>query len=270
MRNPCRFSLSLPFALALAALPGLPLTSPAQQPAASQPVPQTKTGAREVVLPVTVRDKKGALAAGLDKSGFTLTEDGRPQTIRGFTRESAVPLRLGLLVDTGRGMTGAMEAERKAAGSFVDRMLPAEAKEGAAADQAFLIHFDHMVELLRDFTSSREKLHHELEDMGPSHGSRDDRQGPETADDERGSRGQGRGSRGGTQLYDAIFLASDELMKASGGRNVLVVFSDGVDRGSKETLNEAVDAAEHSGVEVYTIYLKSEQERPEGGYPGMG
>ena len=87
---------------------------------------------------------------------------------------------------------------------------------------------------------------------------------------------------GGTQLYDAIFLAADDLMKPKDGRKALVVFSDGVDRGSKETLNDAVDAADRANVAVYTIYFKGEQERslgndfPEdrrrggngGGYPG--
>ena len=73
---------------------------------------------------------------------------------------------------------------------------------------------------------------------------------------------------GGTQLYDAIFLASDELMKPQDGRKALVVFSDGVDRGSKDTLNDAVDAADRANVAVYTIYFKGEQERSLGnGFP---
>jgi len=65
---------------------------------------------------------------------------------------------------------------------------------------------------------------------------------------------------GGTQLYDAIYLASDELMKPKDGRKALVVFSDGADRGSKETLNDAVDAADRANVAIYTIYFKGEQE----------
>ena len=75
---------------------------------------------------------------------------------------------------------------------------------------------------------------------------------------------------GGTQLYDAIYLASDELMKPKDGRKALVVFSDGVDRGSKETLNDAIDAADHAGVQVFTIYFKGEEERSGNGFPGGG
>jgi VWFA-related protein len=256
----------------------LPLTSAAQQPAAQppasdKPVATLKIQAREVVLPVTVRDKKGALVTSLKISDFTLTEDGRPQSIKSFTRESNLPFRLGLLVDTSRSVSAAMEEERKAAGKFVDLMLPADPKAAdAKKDQAFLIHFDREVELLEDFTNSRDKLHHELDEMGPTRAARDDSQGPETSGDDRSS-GQTRVRHGGgTQLYDAIWLASgDQLMLPKDGRKALIVFSDGVDRGSKETLNDAVDEADRANVAVYTIYFKGEQERPaNAGYPGGG
>jgi hypothetical protein len=71
-------------------------------------------------------------------------------------------------------------------------------------------------------------------------------------------------------LYDAIYLASSEVMKPNDGRNALVLFSDGVDRGSKDTLNDAVDAADKANVVVYTIYFKGEQERSQDGFPGGG
>jgi VWFA-related protein len=265
-----------------------------QQPASSPPQSTLKIQAREVVMPVTVRDKKGALVTTLKVSDFTLTEDGRPQVIKSFSRESNLPYRVGLLVDTSRSVYTAMESERKAAGKFVDLMLPADPKAAAPAqgggaqkgpgqsDQAFLIHFDREVELLEDFTNSRDKLHHELDDMGSTRAEQNSSRGPETNDDERGS-GQTR-SRGGTQLYDAIYLASHELMEPKDGRKALVVFSDGIDRGSKETLNDAVDAADRANVAVYTIYFKGEEEHNSnfagpgmgghhgggGGYPGGG
>jgi VWFA-related protein len=273
MRNRSAFCL----AVSMLSLVWMPVTSPAQQPAAqqpasNQPVATLKIQAREVVLPVTVRDKKGALVTSLKISDFTLTEDSRTQTIKSFTRESNQPFRLGLLVDTSRSVSGAMEEERKAAGKFVDLMLPADPKAAdAKKDEAFLIHFDREVELLEDFTNSRNKLHHELDGMGPTRAARDDSQGPETTGDDRSS-GETHARRGGgTQLYDAIYLASDELMKPKDGRKALVVYSDGVDRGSKETLNDAVDAADRANVAIYTIYFKGEQEGGgNSGYPGSG
>jgi len=283
MKNPLFLRSRL--AIGLSAIALFPWGSMAQQPAAQkpandQPVTTLHVQAREVLLPVTVRDKHGALVTNLGKDDFTLTEDGRPQAIRSIARETDLPFQLGLLVDTSRSLTGAMEEERKAADKFVDQMLPdskpgntasgsATPGAGAAArpDEAFLIHFDREVELLQDFTATRDKLHHEIEDMGPTSRSSDDSQGPEVTGDDRE---RNRGGRGGTTLYDAIFLASDELMKPKDGRKALVLFSDGVDRGSKESMSEALDAAEHANVSIYTIYFKGEQERDSSGFPGGG
>ena len=279
------------------------LGSAAQQPAAPPAAKAAQAAAKghQVTVPVTVRDKHGALVSSLDKGDLTLTDNGHPQVIQEFTRESKLPFQVGLLVDTSHSAMGAIEDVRKAADKFVDQMLPAEDKAGTAAgsaagsaatggtktaggaadatgDEMFLIHFDREVELLRDFTASREKLHKELDEMGPTSRTQDDREGPETTGDNRQRPRAGET----TQLYDAIFLASDELMKPKTGRKALVVFSDGADLGSKETMNEALDAAERAHVAIYTIYLKGDQGRenpfpnsgrrggPGGGYPGGG
>lgn len=262
-------------ALALAVLLCLRDSDAAQQPSSSrpsgtQPMTNLKVQAREVLLPVTVVDKKGALVTDLNAKDFTLTEDGRPQVIKSFTTQSNLPFRLGLLVDTSRSVYTAIDSERKAAEKFVELMLPADPKAAARGDEAFLIHFDREVELLEDFTNSREKLDHEIDAMTPT--SREQNtQGPETSSDDRGYGDHGSASHGGgTQIYDAIYLSSDELMKPKDGRKALVIFSDGIDRGSKETMNDAIDAADHAGVQVYTIYFKGEEERGQNGFPGSG
>jgi VWFA-related protein len=271
------FSLAAVSVLVFFALRG---SGDAQQPSPStqQPMTTIKVQAREVLLPVLVLDKHNAIVTNLTARDFTLTEDGRPQVIKSFTSQSNLPFRLGLLVDTSRSVSSAMDNERKAAGKFIDLMLPADPKAGTPGDQAFLIHFDREVELLEDFTNSRDKLHHELDGMGPTSQERSN-QGPETNGDDRGGYGGGRnggygqhggGHGGGTQLYDAIYLASDELMKSQSGRKALIVFSDGADSGSKETLNDAIDAADRANVQVFTIYFKGEEERPNNGYPGSG
>ncbi len=259
--------------------------APAGNPQATE-TPALKTKAYDVVLPVTVHDKKGGLVSGVKASDLALTEEGRAQTIKSFTQGASLPLRVGLLVQTTRSTSGALEGERKAAAKFVDLMLPeetAEGKEGAGKNQLFLIHFDREVELLEDLTASREKLHQEIDDMGPSREARNEAKGPETTGEDRSERQHG--GRNGNQLYDAIFLASDEVLAPKDGRKALIVFSDGVDRGSKDRLNEALDAAEKAHVVIYTVFFKGEQERseavgspsgrrggsyPGGGYPGGG
>jgi VWFA-related protein len=238
-----------------------------QQPANPPTTATTlKVTSHEVVLPVTVRDKKGQILPSLKAEDFTLLEDSRPQVIKSIQHDTSQPFRVGLLVDTSRSLEAGLPAERTATGKFVDDIL------AQPTDKAFLLHFDHQVELLQDFTSKKDKLHNELDQMGPSSG------GGGGGDADSGGRGR-RG--GGTQMYDAIYLASNELMQKEPGRKALIVLSDGVDRGSKESLNGSIDAAEKANVSVYTVYFKGEEERGNsgfspggrrggGGYPGGG
>jgi VWFA-related protein len=267
-----KISPYLAFAAPLALAASLAAPALAQSPSNDQPVATLKVQANEVLLPVTVRDKKGNLVTNLTAADFTLTEDNRPQVIKSFSIQSDLPFLCGLLVDTSRSVSSALDNERAAGGKFVDLMLPADPKNAKEGDQAFLIHFDREVELLEDFTNSRDKLHRELTEMGPTNAEHNNPSGPETGDDNGGSGSHGGGIHGGggTQLYDAIYLASDELMKPKQGRKALIVFSDGVDRGSKETMSESIDAADHANLSVYTIYFKGEQERSDNGYPGGG
>ena len=222
-----------------------------------------------VALPVTVRDKHGAIVKDLTKDDFTLQEDGRPQTIKYFSQETNLPLTLGLLVDTSFSQREVLDQERNASRTFLDQMLL------QAKDRAFVIHFDHEVELLRDLTHNHDKLQSALDLLKTSS---DDRSGSNDPNDDSRS---GSGHRhGGTELYDAIYLASNELMKKQSGRKAVIILSDGVDRGSKTTLLSAIEAAQRADTIVYSIYFKGEEGRSErrannggsrgGGYPGGG
>jgi VWFA-related protein len=228
-----------------------------------KPASSLKTPGHEVQLAVTVRDKKGAFVPTFDKNDLTLTEDGRPQTIQSLSRDANQPYKVGLLVETSHSVGAAIEEVRKASAQFVDAMVPAQPRAGHP-DQAFLIHFDRQVELLEDFTSSRDKLHKELDDLSATRERHDDTEGPETTGDDRERPTR---TRNASQLYDAIFLACDELLKKEEGRKAIVVFSDGIDRGSKDTLNDAVDAADRANVAIYTVYSKGQQENDNVGFP---
>ena len=264
MRNLPRFLIAF-LVLTPVSLP----VAVAQQPGGIQPMPEIQAKGSEVLLAVTVRDKRGGMVNNLTSADLVLTEDGRPQTITSLTRDSKAPLRVGLLIDTSRSMLPAMNDERKAAGKFLEAMLPDDQNAPGRAADAFLIHFDRQVELLQDFSATRDKLQHELDNIGPAASNNRNPQGPETADDDRSYGGRGGGASS-TQLYDAIYLASDEMMKLKNGRKALIVFSDGEDRGSKETMNDAIDAADRANTAVYTIYLKGQGERSENPFPGMG
>ena len=259
---------------ALAALPGAGAALWAQDAAATIAV-----DVRVVTLPVTVRDKHGKIVSDLTKDDFTLQEDGRPQTIHYFSHEANLPLTLGLLVDTSRSHTNVLDTERNASRGFLDQMLV------QPKDKAFLIHFDREVELLQDLTSSREKLLSALDLLKtpPGRDRSNDRRSNDPDDSDSRS-GSGSHHRGGTQLYDAVFLASNELMKKQQGRKALIILAGGIDRGSKTYLESAIESAQRADTVVYSIYFADSHHenhnqdqrrgggmgRGRGGWPGGG
>jgi VWFA-related protein len=235
-----------------------------------QSVSTMSVDVKVVTLPVTVRDKKGQIVRNLTKDDFVLQEDGRPQVIKYFAQQTNLPLTLGLLVDTSLSQRNVLDQERNASKVFLDQMLT------DAKDKAFLIHFDREVELLQDLTSSREKLQAGLELLRTPQPDRDTSSNDPRGSDPQSSPGSGNGQPrmhqgGGTLLYDAIYLASNELMKKQQGRKALIVLTDGDDRGSKESLQSAIEAAQRADTVVYSI-LFADNHRDSGGFgfPGGG
>ena len=221
---------------------------------------------RVVNLFAIVRDKQGRIVRDLNKDDFGLEEDGRPQVIRYFSRESNLPLTLGLLVDTSGSMRRVLGQEHTASYRFLDQLLNEK-------DQAFVIHFDREIELLQDLTASRPKLENALAGLESSEPSRPRGQwgGGRPGNGYPGGR---RGGGGGTSLYDAVLLASDELMKRQSGRKALIVLTDGVDNGSKVPLTRAVEAAQMADTLVYGIRIADPEGsnfgRPRGRMSGRG
>jgi VWFA-related protein len=250
-------SISFALAVALIALPGVGALLWAQDAATTIAV-----NVKVVTLPVTVRDKRGKIVRDLTKDDFTLQEDGRAQTIKYFSQDSNLPLTLGLLVDTSRSQTNVLDAERNASRSFLDQMLV------QSKDKAFLIHFDHEVELLQDLTASHEKLQAALE-LLKTPSDRERSNDPNDTSNSPSGSGSGSHRGGGTQLYDAVFLASNELMKKQQGRKALIILTDGVDRGSKTYLEGAIESAQRADTVIYSIYF-ADAHREEGQHQGHG
>jgi VWFA-related protein len=248
-----------------------------------QPATTVSVDVKAVTVLATVRDKHGKIVSNLTKDDFTLQEDGKPVNIRYFSKESDLPLTLGLLVDTSMSQRTVLDQERAASGSFLEQVMHEK-------DTAFLIHFDHEVELLQDVTSSRQKLEKGIELLQTATPREEDQASAGgTGSGGTSSGGQGSGGGGwpgagrqrgqgqhhaGTLLYDAIYLASNELMKKQPGRKALIILSDGVDRGSKEGLLSAVESAQRADTLVYCVLFKGEQEDHGNhggfGYPGGG
>ncbi len=233
-------------------------SAPATAQAPSAPVTTIPVDVKVVTLPVTVRDKKGKIVRDLTKDDFELEEDGKPQTIRYFSQETNLPLTVGLLVDTSMSERDNIDRERSASRSFLDQMI------NRPVDRAFVIHFDREIELLQDLTSDHAKLEKAV-------GLIDVQQSVEsipTSDQGSGSHRGGHGA--GTKLYDAIFLACDEITKKQTGRKAIVVLTDGEDRGSQETLNSAIESAQKAETVVYAIYIGGHEDHDYDNNPGMG
>jgi VWFA-related protein len=247
---------------------------------AQQSPPTFSSDVKVVNVLATARDKKGQIVTDLKQEEFHLADDGQPQTIRYFAREIDLPLTLGLLVDTSMSQRRVLGQERTASYRFLDQVL----RENK--DLAFVIHFDHEAELLQDLTSSRKQLEDALAQLelpqqdqpqlnrrgsgggnpgggggypGGGGGYPGGGGGGGGYPGGGGGRG-GRGSRGpGTVLYDSVLLASDELMRKQHGRKALILLTDGVDNGSKVTLDRGIEAAQRADTLVYSILFADEE-----------
>jgi VWFA-related protein len=202
----------------------------------AQDLPSIKVDVDLVNILTSVRDKRGALIPSLQKEDFTILEDGKAQTIKYFTKETDLPLTIGLLVDVSGSQRNLIDIERSAASQFFRDVLRKK-------DLAFLISFGEENELLQDYTGSARLLTEGLSQLRVSSGVSGIHPGPvPTMGDPRG-----------TVLYDAIFLAADEKLKGEVGRKVIVVITDGVDQGSRMTRNQAIEAAQKSDAVIYSI-----------------
>ena len=202
-------ALAAAFGSALLAL--APLALPAQEPTLHVDV-------RLVNVFVNVTDKTGALVGGLTRDDFALTEDGRPQQIAVFERQSELPLNLTLAIDTSGSVHKDMAEEADAARRFAHALMRPQ-------DQMSLLQFATEVRELTPFTSNVTQI----------------------------DRGLGR-LRGdfATALYDAILLGSERLGKKD-GRKVLVLITDGDDTAKSSTYAEALEAALRNEVMIYSI-----------------
>jgi VWFA-related protein len=268
LRAPYVYSSTMFRTALLCCLLPLPLaaqTTPEKPPAPPAPAP-SKSG-MTVSVPLLVRDKKGAPVANPTKDELTLNEDSSAQNILTLVPAAGQPLVFGILVDTSRGQRGATAEEKAASIDFVNAMMK------SAQDRGFVVHFDSEVELLQDLTASKEKV----------------QQGASLLDSPEPNTG-GAASNASAQslLYDSIYLATNEITGKQSGRKVLVLFSNGIDQGSKESLRTAIDTAQKTGTVIYAVYVKGEVDKaqkkmdqdrdpnrrgmgyPGGGYPGGG
>lgn len=282
-------------------------TSKEAPPAEHQPQSSFSTDVKVVNVLATVRNKSGKILNDLQQTDFSIDESGRPQTIKYFSRETNLPLTLGLLVDTSGSQRRVLSDERTASYKFIDQVLRED------RDLAFVLHFDFEVELLEDLTNQRGKLQQALDLLQVGDRSNQQQQGgtggnggggypgggggypgggypgggyPGGGRRGGGYPGGGRRAGGGTKLYDAVLLASDEVLHKQQGRKAIILLTDGVDQGSKVTIFQAIAAAQKADTLIYPVLFSDSSAYspvsfggpmggrrrgyPGGGYPGGG
>ena len=191
-------------------------------PVWAQDAPTFTTSANLVTLLATVHDRSGHIVNNLTADDFVLEEDGARQNIRYFSRESDLPLTVGLLVDTSRSQEGVLRAEARASAVFLNQVLREE------KDQAFIVHFDTKVETLQGLTSSRDELTAALRQL--------------SIPDEIA-----------TLIYSAVRQSSDQVMRKQSGRKAFILLTDGVAYKDDTSVGTAIEAAQRADTMIYSI-----------------
>jgi Ca-activated chloride channel homolog len=202
-------------------------------PPGQQGNPQTgQTFVKEVNLVdvlFTVLNRRNKLVPDLEESDFKVFDEGKPQEIRYFSKQTDLPLRIGMLLDTSNSIRERIKFEQDASVSFLFSVLRHN------KDQAFVMTFDDEPQVLQAFTSDAGALRDQI--MGTRAG-------------------------GGTAIYDAVYQACSTQLnhppRPEGDqpdivRRVMILISDGEDNLSTHTRTEAIELAQRTSVVIYTI-----------------
>ncbi len=218
-------------------LPALTLFFAMPFAAAQTSAPPIRVDVRLVNVYVNVADENGSPVGGLDLDNFTLTEDGHPQKISVFERQTQMPLAISLAIDTSGSVRKDMAAEEHAAHEFAHALL-------RPIDQMQVVEFNSHVREVVPFTNNIKRIDSGLDHLG--HGS-------------------------ATAVYRAVSFASQKLAM-QGGRKVLVLVSDGGNTVHGVNYDEALEQAVRAEAMVYSLIdvpIQADAGRDEGGEHAM-
>src|SRR5579871_392359 len=193
------------------------------RPALTQPQATIRVDVNLVRVVATVKTRAGELVGALRKEDFQIFDNGAPQEIAVFERQSDQPLSVALLVDTSGSTAKDLKYETDSASRFLKTLLG----EGNPNDTVALFTFNWQVTMARSFTHSLTSLNTALKTL---HGE------------------------AGTSLYDAIYLAARQLEDRE-GRKVMIIVTDGGDTTSSKTLKQALAATQYADAVIYPVVV---------------
>ncbi len=230
------------FIIAFAASFGLGNSTPAQSQQNQQQIPQSQkpltVQTTLVNVFVTVRDKRHEIVSDLSQDDFKVFEDGQEQKIAFFSKEVNLPITLGLLIDTSGSMERVIGAEQDTASRFLREVMRKK-------DEAMVISFDFDVDLLADFTEDTNVLERAIRRTSVNSVGGGGVVTPGTIPS----------SAGGTDLYDAIYLACHDELATEAGRKAVIVMSDMEDTGSKLRLQDASEACQRADGVIHVLLI---------------
>jgi VWFA-related protein len=238
------------------ALPGATPHSPAQpQQDQQQPGQSPQTLKRETNLVnvfVTARDKKNGIISDLTQNDFKVSEDGQPQEVAFFEKDVNMPITLGLLIDTSGSMYNVIGAEQDTASRFLREVMRKK-------DEAMVISFDFDADLLADFTEDTNVLERAIRRTTVNSVGGGGVVTPGTIPG---------GNSGGTNLYDAVYLACHDELSTEAGRKAVILMTDAEDNGSKLRLQDAVEACQRADSVIHVLLISDAGFFQGGGGPG--
>lgn len=228
----------------LSALLAAPTSLAQQQPLAQKPDQEQpiRVQVQLVNLFATIRDSKRRLVPDLTKEELRVFEDGKEQPIDFFRREVDLPITLGLLIDTSISEQQMLSLEQEAANRFLRRVMQPK-------DLAMVISFDVDVDLLSDFTSDLDRLESAVNRARINAPFTPINPGPLPP----------HMQSGGTNFYDALYLACTEKLARETGRKAVVVITDAYDSGSKVRDKEALEACQRTDTVIHVILIADPQ-----------
>ncbi len=192
--------------------------------------PVFTSGVKVVSVIASVRDGQGRLVHDLAREEFAVAENNVSQELKYFSRDTDLPLTLGILVDTSMSQEKVISDERAASLRFIDRVLRED------KDQFFIGRFDMNVTFPQNLTASRDKLEKALIYVDTP-----------TRNELRHQSG------GGTLLFDCVASASKDILAKRQGRKALIILSDGGENGSDTTLEDSINSAQLADTMIYSI-----------------